>query len=388
AVGQSPAGSPEDFEATLRKVILPILDLDEVPFEGALHLLERASAQGTKDGKPIPIRIDEKAFETPEGMSLDTLKKRTITLKLSNVPLIEALRYTTELADVHFRTQDGTVWIQALPSHPYDLYTQVFNVPPTFGQSSPTADPLATDARSDPKPHPTTQSILEAVGVAFPPGATAIYNPATSQIIIRNLQSELDLVEAYVDSLQANIDQQMLVTMKLIKLPSESAKEWLNGNPTHPARLEGVYTEPQFRVVLRAIHQLKDAEQQSLPSVVARSGQSIHVKSPNLPDLLKMDPVTGGDGYTIDVTVSFSDEETPRAKKDPILVEECNGIWRIEPRVTSVTLWDGQTVALTLGKHPKETDMVQTLFVTFRMLDPAGTPIHEHPPNSAVKASP
>jgi hypothetical protein len=77
-------------------------------------------------------------------------------------------------------------WVAARVA-PKAWKTQTFRITPDF---------LTADGKDDKKLR-TAQSVLEAAGILFPQGATAIFDPLHSRLIVRNTQENLDLVEAY-----------------------------------------------------------------------------------------------------------------------------------------------------------------------------------------------
>jgi general secretion pathway protein D len=190
-------------------------------------------------------------------------------------------------------------------------------------------------------------TMLESMGVAFPPGANATFWPHSGTLIVRNTQDNLDFVDALVD--QANISQpkQVDIESKFVEINQNNLKElgfdWLlgpfslngkvfgsggtagngvptngsnfpfvdaNGNPVgqNPVTagnrsgnfaisanaldallmpglgqavgaapgifgLAGVFTNPQFQVVIRALNEKKGIDLLSAPSVTTKSGQ-------------------------------------------------------------------------------------------------------------------
>ena len=192
------------------------------------------------------------------------------------------------------------------------------------------------------------RTMLETMGVAFPPGANATFWPHSGTLIVRNTQDNLDFIDALVD--QANISQpkQVSIESKFVEINQNNLKElgfdWLlgpfslngkvfgaggtagNGGPVNstnfpfvdPATgkpigqnpvtngnrsgnfaisanaldallmpglgqvagvapgifgLAGVFTNPQFQVVIRALNQKKGIDLLSAPSVTTKSGQ-------------------------------------------------------------------------------------------------------------------
>src|SRR5438093_2728335 len=202
------------------------------------------------------------------------------------------------------------------------------------------------------------RTMLESMGVAFPPGANATFWPHSGTLIVRNTQDNLDFVDALVD--QANLSQpkQVEIESKFVEINQNNLKElgfdWLlgpfslngkvfgsggtagnrapvdaanfpfnsNGNATGgpgtqipgdgtgggPVTsgnrsgdfaisanaldallipglgqtagvapgifgLAGVFTNPQFQVVIRALNQKKGIDLLSAPKVTTKSGQ-------------------------------------------------------------------------------------------------------------------
>ena len=191
------------------------------------------------------------------------------------------------------------------------------------------------------------RTMLESMGVAFPPGANATFWPHSGTLIVRNTQDNLDFVDALVDQANASQPKQVSIESKFVEINQNNLKElgfdWLlgpfslngkvfgsggtagngvptnganypfvdaNGNPigTNPVTagnqsgnfaitanaldalllptlgstagvapgifgLAGVFTNPQFQVVIRALNQKKGIDLLSAPSVTTKSGQ-------------------------------------------------------------------------------------------------------------------
>lgn len=142
----------------------------------------------------------------------DTPSTASITLDLKDVPMEEALRYVTELAGMKYKVENNAVVIVPVTESTTEQYTRVYKVPPDFltrGDASNSAGAAPADPFAAPAEKPTSalamrrsaKDILQAQGIPFPEGASAVYNPVTSQLIVKNTASNLDLVETSVDSL-------------------------------------------------------------------------------------------------------------------------------------------------------------------------------------------
>lgn len=565
----------EYINEKLKRIMIPEIEFEDTPLSTAVEFLRQKSRE-LDDLEPDPQRkginiIVRKssggaAAAAPAGGAGDLGfgdpaaagggggfggggSESLITLKLSNVPLVEALRYTTEIAGLKYKVEPTAVLIVPAGEAGGDFYTQVYRVPPSFlsgggseggGGGGPAADDPFADlgaaggagAATALKKRRNTKEILESVGVSFPTGSSAIYNPTTSQLIVRNTQSNLDLVEAYVETLKVDVQKQIYITTKFLEVTQDDDDtfgfDWtmgtiglgdrmlMGGGTTGPRGADynwadmpfgqfgevspitaglrsgqlaasgnsidayilaqqptlqqgalrsapgilsvaGILTNPQFEVVMRAVSQHRGADLLSAPSVVARGGEMAKIEvirefiypteydPPELPTssqsltsggntaiatpanptafqtrnvgvTLQVDPVIGADGFTIDLNLNpevvefegFINYGVPIIEpvSDTVITQNVINMPVFATRrvTTSLTIWDGQTVAVggliredtqhvqdklpVLGDVPflgqffrTETDVSLkrnlTVFVTARLVDPAGQPIND-----------
>lgn len=520
------------IEEKLKTINLPSVEFAETPLSDALDFLQEKSVEldisesdPTKKGVNIvldagilgggggaapaaPAGVDDgfgfgggggaPAGGGGGGGVSDTL----ITLRLTNVPLAEALRYTTSLAQLKYKVEPQAVLVVPLSTPDADIFTNVYVVPPTFlstdaggaggggggAAADPFADPVETGGGGLRAGRPTAKSVLENAGITFGPGATAIYNGSTSQLIVKNTQDQMELVEAYIDSIEQSVAKQIYITSRFVEIAEEDGEElgfdWLLGpfnlgssqnvfgsggtagnvvgaagandfsfvnggvpvgtNPftaglrsgsqaidgnsidaliaeaagggvgtsaLSPAvfGIAGVFTDPQFQVMIRALSQKKGVDLLSAPSVMARSGQRAKIEvirefiypteydPPEIPNqvgggigggavevfpvtpatptafetrntgvTLEVDPVLGADELTIDLNlapevvefdgfinygspISTSATNLITGAPEPVIITENRiemPIFNTRKVTTQVTIWDGQTVAL------------------------------------------
>jgi type II secretory pathway component GspD/PulD (secretin)/tetratricopeptide (TPR) repeat protein len=332
-----------------------------------------------------------------------------ITVTLDNIPLGEALRYVANQAGLKVKVEPYAVAVIPLTEQSNDLITKRYHVPPEFfggpldvgyyigtnlgggGETAGTqtgvrgAPPVAekvidqqavsfqtasgigggTGAASQANAVQGTAStrqslyndrqlvgradaktMLQSMGVSFPPSASATFWPHSGTLIVRNTQDNLDMVDALVDQANASAPKQVSIESKFVEINQNNAKElgfdWLlgpfslngkvfgaggtagNGVPVDSANfpfnangvpigqnpvtsgnrsgdfaisanaldalllpglgqavgvapsmfgLAGVFTNPQFQVVIRALNQKKGIDLLSAPSVTTKSGQ-------------------------------------------------------------------------------------------------------------------
>jgi len=242
------------------------------------------------------------------------------------------------------------------------LVTKEWKVPPGFLTAPPTSGPDIDMANARPaggrgavaaavgaKPIITmgarvsATDYLTASGVTFPQGASAIFLPNASKLIVKNTQENLDLIEAIVEAAIQNGPVQVEIESKFVEIQQTNMKElsfeWLLGqanvpggqqvffgggnaspdNTTTPfvapngvpvgqnllsgglrsgsqaisqnaiqallagtsnmasmspatAAIAGVFTDPQFQMVIRALNQKQGVDLLSAPRVTTKSG--------------------------------------------------------------------------------------------------------------------
>jgi general secretion pathway protein D len=332
-----------------------------------------------------------------------------ITVTLDNIPLGEALRYVANQAGLKVKVEPYAVALIPLSEQSNELITKRYHVPPEFfggpldvgyylgtnltGQGSgseggnqqpapvaeqeidrqaasfQTSSGVGTGAGATSQSNlvqgtittrqalyndrqlvgrADAKTMLQSMGVSFPPNASATFWPHSGTLIVRNTQDNLDMVDALVDQANASQPKQVSIESKFVEINQNNLKElgfdWLlgpfslngkvfgsggtagDGVPVNSANfpfvdpvtggpigqnpvtsgnrsgdfaisanaldallvpglgqavgvapsmfgLAGVFTNPQFQVVIRALNQKKGVDLLSAPSVTTKSGQ-------------------------------------------------------------------------------------------------------------------
>lgn len=103
-----------DTAATLRKLqetILPLVDFRTTPLRDALAWLEQSSRTLDPTGVGVKFSVDLTLPSPIPGLDLPQRPDALLTLRLTNVPLMEALRYVTNLAGLRYRIDGAVVYI-------------------------------------------------------------------------------------------------------------------------------------------------------------------------------------------------------------------------------------------------------------------------------------
>jgi general secretion pathway protein D len=197
-----------DIDQKLKSIFVT-LDFTNVSIEQATNYLFTESKRlddPTHKGIPFIITPDASASAKP------------ITLALNNVPVGEALRYICQLANVKYKVQDYAISIVPFNASIDDLISRVFIVPPSFVQPPEANTPdsgvtlggntnvrpiTPVQALSETTEPASVQSVLEAKGVKFLPGASAVYTPTTNTLTIVDSADQMELIEELVNGAQA-----------------------------------------------------------------------------------------------------------------------------------------------------------------------------------------
>jgi len=192
-----------DLEQRMRSLILKQVDFTDASIEDAVKFLTEQSRQVDPEGRGINFLIKSEDVKQ---------QAKTFSLKLSNVPVGEALRYITSLTGLRYRAEEFAVFIVPLSARDDVLVTREFPVRATFfeveaGAASDSGDSgsarrrvrtVVEDEGSSGASGDAVRKSLEARGVQFTEGSTAIYNASTGTLTVRNTQDQIDLIEELV----------------------------------------------------------------------------------------------------------------------------------------------------------------------------------------------
>jgi len=200
-----------NLDQKLNSIFLPSLDFSGASIEEATNFLSIESKRLDPDHKGVNFIIEPAA----------SASAKPISLTLSNVPLGDALRYVCQLANVKYKVEDYAISVVPFNQNTEDLISRTFNVQPSF-VAPPSANTPAADAADSifnrrpiaPTVAPTTPVVaeadpvrqaLEAKGVKFAPGGSAVYTPTTGQLTVVDTADQMELLEELVNAGQAPV---------------------------------------------------------------------------------------------------------------------------------------------------------------------------------------
>jgi general secretion pathway protein D len=175
-----------------------------------------------------------------------------ITLTLNDVPLIEVIKYITNLANLKYKIEPSAVFIVPIGSQTDDMYIREWKVSPSLFREANNAgagvplDPAAPAPSTMPG-STNAKDFLAARGVVFNTSSFAMYSPVSSTLIVKNTEDQLDLVERIVEIGQyESAIKQIEIQAKFVEITQNNLKElsfdWLLG----PSNVPGVSTYNLF----------------------------------------------------------------------------------------------------------------------------------------------
>ncbi|MEM9283849.1 MAG: hypothetical protein AAGA96_18665 [Verrucomicrobiota bacterium] len=174
----SPAFSKDlTTQDKLKHIVLPEVVFDQQPFHDCLDALAAMSKQLDPSDNPTGVQFENQ---------VPAVQNVRITLRLGNVPLAEAIRYTTSLANTAYRVENGMVEIVPIREQHEDVVTMSYQIPPQFARKFTEGPPLLVFLKE---------------GINFEQGSSVEFDPSTSLLTIKNQGDQILQAETYLSDL-------------------------------------------------------------------------------------------------------------------------------------------------------------------------------------------
>jgi autotransporter-associated beta strand protein len=218
ATAETAATTEEKTETLKRKldsIVIPKLELRNATVREAIDYLKKksveldgASPAGEK-GANIVLKTEnmDKAAAAPAGSPTDP----RITVSLTDIPLTEALRYVTGLANLKFTVEPYAVAVVPITENTDVLLTKEWKIPADLIPPASGPDP------NSPVDRETVKNWLIANGLSFNGASSAVLIKKSNRLIVRNTQDQLDLVDNIV---KAAADDQAARAAKAAAVPT------------------------------------------------------------------------------------------------------------------------------------------------------------------------
>ena len=261
----------------LKSIVIPVIDFDSVSLQDAVEFLRQRSFE-LDDSRPSERGINF----VIQGQSNQSEVRQ---LKLRNVPLSVALGYICEQVGMQYKVGKFAVTLLPNDINEKDMFSRSFVVAPDFvsqlggggnknQEDSDFGNPFSKKSSSSSGSNQSILTLLKNQGVTFPEGATAVYNRSTSNLIVRNTPSNLDLIEVLVESMR-QVPRQVRIQTKFIEITQNNDEElgldWL----LTPFDSEGKYFTSGASNSRRAAIEIDGLNTDSLQTITGglRSGE-------------------------------------------------------------------------------------------------------------------
>jgi beta-lactamase regulating signal transducer with metallopeptidase domain len=418
-----PLKSSSALEGRLEQIQFDEVVFDGIPLPEVLHYLNEESRARDPEKKGVNLLINPNSpplrppsplvdpttgqlipAPSPEPTDMNNVLIR-FNLPLRDVRLKDVLDAVVRVADwpIQYSMEDYGVVFSA-KSAQEDLETRVFKVDPnafaeglrdmgftaagtvTPGSTSSAGQPIATTPDPPRTAQDTVRAFFRAAGFDINPPNQMFFNDRRGLLMVRASSSELDHVQKAIEVLNVT-SPQLTIEAKLVEITQGDVKalgfDWFMGNrlggqgspiPAVATNLTGILTEPQVRLVLKALEQRDGVKVLATPRVTTLSGRQMQLQ---IDGVLSLDvlPLVSADGYSIQMTVIASLDTADRSAT-------ATKLSRIS---TSAVVWDGQTVVLgglqktepfRSGNAPGEARKNVMLLITPTIIDPAGNRVH------------
>ncbi len=243
----------------LRRIIIPNIAFDDITVEEAVDFLRLRAAEldqlepdpnqkgvnflirrpttTAAAGGDAGLEAAPEAGALPTGVSPGSLRIKT--LRLTNIPLGQALKYICEQTKLRFKVDDFAVTLVPMTETGNETFTRTFRVPPGFSDSlagsggeeaGATVDPFAGAAESGGsgggkaiKPRRPILELLKKSGIIFAEGSSATLSPGG--LLVTNTAAELDKIEQLVNNMRGGQPKQIKITTKFVEISQENNDE-------------------------------------------------------------------------------------------------------------------------------------------------------------------
>ncbi len=226
--------SREIISDKLSNLIISNINFYELPISEAIDqikkkavLLDTSEEDPNKKGVNIVLQLH----------SLNTKEEPKITLSLTDLPLKEVLSYIANQANLILKIEPYAVVLIPQQDYQEQLVIKEYKIPSTIIEllsSSKNTTNNQEDLSFKNREELNPKDFFLSQGVSFPKGAMAYYIPSSNIFVIKNTQSNLDLVDSIIKSSLENRTSQIEIEARFLEVKQSNLNEeglnWLLGS--------------------------------------------------------------------------------------------------------------------------------------------------------------
>ncbi len=215
----------------LASMIVDRVAFEQATIEEAVEFLRKKARELDPEGLGVNFVLKTAVFAAPaaDGAAAAPAPAaaRQIDLKLDQLNMLEVVKLVAQQADMKWRVDEFAVVFAPNAENLETLFTQEFRVPPGFitskidlgGGEQGKLGEAVTIQREE------IRKKLEGFGVEFPTGATAVYLPNGSRLVVRNTQQNLDLIEEALRQEGGDVAPQVQIETRFLEINQSDIDE-------------------------------------------------------------------------------------------------------------------------------------------------------------------
>jgi general secretion pathway protein D len=187
------------------------LDPDHVGINFVLNLNQDVAPAGAAPTPATPSGPTSPTGTPGPGSQPPSPIHRAVTIQLENVPLSDVLGYIIQQTNLQYSVDDYAVYLRPSIDTGENQTVRTYLVPPNFFTNT---GGLRVSASTSPDQPATVEDVSNDVkqelsdrGIHFPPGATAVFLPVSSKLVVRNTPEQLDLIGNLIEQLSKETPQ-------------------------------------------------------------------------------------------------------------------------------------------------------------------------------------
>jgi len=213
----------------LQSIVIDKVNFDKLDIATVIQYLQQKSKELDPDHQGVNFVLRLTSDATPPAASaatagtatpgaattpVDTTSTtihREVSITLNDVPLADILGYVIAQTNLQYTVEDYAVYLRPSIDEGETLSVRTYLVPPNFFQGSGLRVTVAattdTTASTVDSVSVDAQKSLSDKGIRFPAGASAIFLPGSSRLVVRDTPEQLDLVSNLIDQLSKESPQ-------------------------------------------------------------------------------------------------------------------------------------------------------------------------------------
>jgi len=152
---------------------------------------------------------------------------REVSITLTDVPLSEILGYVISQTNLQYSVEDYAVYLRPSVDEGETLSVRTFLVPPNFFEGSTLKVTLGATTDTAPTTiegvSANAQQSLTDKGIRFPAGASAVFLPGSSKLVVRDTPEQLDEIANLIDQLSKETPQ-VQIEAKIAEFTQDAIK--------------------------------------------------------------------------------------------------------------------------------------------------------------------